>query len=219
MNKKIDYQKHFQECIEKLKNEREKVLENKCLSLNGRIMLFEYFKFGTLSSNIPRFSLYIGLHGGGGCPKEVNDQQWSNHKHLYDKWLNSSSVGPCIWFVPRAPENLWNMWHLSYINDMLDYVIQTFLVLELIDVNRVYLSGYSAGGDGVYKLGPRMADRLAGAAMCGGHPNGASMLSLRNCFFSIQVGEHDDAYNRNGVALEYSKQLENFKYFLKENLN
>ena len=78
---------------------------------------------------------------------------------------------------------------------MLDYVIQTFLVLELnrvylsgimfIDVNRVYLSGYSAGGDGVYKLGPRMADRLAGAAMCGGHPNGASMLSLKNCFFSI----------------------------------
>ena len=143
----------------------------------------------------------------------VNDQQWSNHKHLYDKWLNSSSVGPCIWFVPRAPENLLNMWHLLYIYDMFDYVIQTFLVLELIDVNRVYLSGYSAGGDGVYKLGPRMADRLAGAAMCGGHPNGASMLSLRNCFFSIQVGEHDAAYNRNGVALEYSKQLENLKYF------
>ena len=129
----------------KLKSDRVKVSENKCFSLNCRIMHFEYFKFGTLNSNTPRFSLYIGLHGGGGCLKEVNDQQWSNHKHLYDKWLNSSSVGPCIWFVPRAPENLLNMWHLLYIYDMFDYVIQTFLVLELIDVNRVYLSGYSAG--------------------------------------------------------------------------
>ena len=39
--------------------------------------------------------------------------------------------------------------------------------------------GYSAGGDGVYQLAPRMADSWAAAAMMAGHPNGVSPLSLR----------------------------------------
>lgn len=205
----MDYKNLFQNHIKNLKEERQKMLDNKKFTLNGRTMHFEYFKFGTIN-NSTRFSLYFGFHGGGGCPKEVNDQQWSNHKHLYDKFLDSLS-SPCIWFVPRAPEDAWNMWHLPYIDDMIDYVIQSFLILELVDANRIFLSGYSAGGDGVYKLAPRMADRLAGAVMCGGHPNGASMLSLRNCFFSIQVGEKDDAYKRNKVAKDYSNQLDKLK--------
>ena len=49
-----------------------------------------------------------------------------------------------------------------------------------VDPNRVYIMGYSAGGDGVYQLAPRMADRWAAAAMMAGHPNDASPLGLRN---------------------------------------
>ena len=76
-----------------------------------------------------------------------------------------------------------------------------------MDPNKVYYTGYSAGGDGVYKLAPRNADKLAGAAMCAGFPNGASVLSLRNIFFSIQVGADDTPYNRNKVAEEYGQKL------------
>ena len=28
-------------------------------------------------------SLYISMHGGGNCPKEVNDEQWMNQIYLY----------------------------------------------------------------------------------------------------------------------------------------
>ena len=41
----------------------------------------------------------------------------------------------------------------------------TAIVFEDVDPNRVYLLGYSAGGDGVYQLAPRMADRFAAASM------------------------------------------------------
>ena len=37
-----------------------------------------------------------------------------------------------------------------------------------VDSDRVYLMGYSAGGDGVYQVAPRMADRFAAAAMMAG---------------------------------------------------
>jgi poly(3-hydroxybutyrate) depolymerase len=42
----------------------------------------------------------------------------------------------------------------------------------LIDLNKVFITGYSAGGDGVYQMAPRLADHLAGGAMMAGHPNG-----------------------------------------------
>lgn len=29
-------------------------------------------------------SLYISMHGGGNCPKEVNDEQWVNQIYLYE---------------------------------------------------------------------------------------------------------------------------------------
>ncbi|MDA1015088.1 MAG: polyhydroxyalkanoate depolymerase, partial [Planctomycetota bacterium] len=71
--------------------------------------------------------------------------------------------------------------------------------------------GYSAGGDGVYQLAPRMADRWAAASMMAGHPNEASPLGLRNIGFTIHVGGRDSAYNRNRVAADWQKQLEVLK--------
>src|SRR5262249_20702634 len=82
------------------------------------------------------------------------------------------------------------------------------IVLEDVNPERVYLLGYSAGGDGVYQMAPRMADYWAGAAMMAGHPNGVSLLSLRNVAFALQVGANDSAYNRNKVGREYGEQLD-----------
>lgn len=68
--------------------------------------------------------------------------------------------------------------------------------------------GYSAGGDGVYQLGPRMADRFGAASMMAGHPNDASPLGLRNLPFMIWMGEKDAAYKRNEVAAAWGKKLD-----------
>ena len=53
-----------------------------------------------------------------------------------------------------------------------------------VNPNRVYIMGRSAGGDGIYQVAPRMADRFAAAAMSAGHPNEASHLCLRNIAFA-----------------------------------
>ncbi len=77
----------------------------------------------------------------------------------------------------------------------------------MIDVNKIFLTGYSAGGDGVYHMGPRMADYLAGAAMMAGHPNGVNLMSIRNIGYSIQVGGEDNAYNRKNEAIKNIRML------------
>jgi len=149
-------------------------------------------------------SLYISLHGGGGAPKRVNDRQWENQKRLYQ-------VKEGVYVAPRAPTNTWNLWHQGHIDRLFDRLIENMIVFEQVDPNRVYLLGYSAGGDGVYQLAPRMADRFAAAAMMAGHPNEASPLGLRNLPFTIHVGGNDGAYNRNQVARKWGKQLEELR--------
>jgi hypothetical protein len=146
-------------------------------------------------------SLYFSLHGGGGAPKQVNDQQWENQKRLYQP-------AEGVYLVPRAPTNTWNLWHQGHIDAMFDRLIENLVVFEGVNPNRVYLMGYSAGGDGVYQLAPRMADRWAAASMMAGHPNDSSPLSLRNIGFSIQVGGQDAAYNRNKVGAQWGERLE-----------
>ena len=81
------------------------------------------------------------------------------------------------------------------------------IVFEDVDPNRVYIMGYSAGGDAAYQIPARAADRWAGAAMSAGHPNGVRPDNYAALAFLIQLGARDGAYNRNKVAAEYGMKL------------
>lgn len=146
-------------------------------------------------------SLYISLHGGGEAEASVNDDQWENQKVLYQP-------DEGIYLSPRAPTDTWNMWHQDHIDPLFARLIQNFVVLEGVDPNRVYVMGYSAGGDGVYQLGPRMADHWAAASAMAGHPNEAQPFSLRNIGFTIHVGAEDTAFDRNLIAVEWRDKLD-----------
>ena len=182
--------------------ERKLEMSSKVVKLNDLEMPFWFKTFGEAPAN--GRSLYISLHGGGGAPAAVNDQQWENQKRLY-----APKEG--VYLVPRAPTNTWNLWHQAHIDRFFTRLIENFVVFENVDPNRVYVLGYSAGGDGVYQLGPRMADTWAAASMMAGHPNDARPDSLLNTPFSIQVGALDSAYKRNEVALKWGKQLDDLQ--------
>ncbi|MEC9048130.1 MAG: polyhydroxyalkanoate depolymerase, partial [Planctomycetota bacterium] len=146
-------------------------------------------------------SLWISMHGGGGAPARVNDGQWNNQIELYQPKEG-------IYVAPRAPTNTWNLWHEGHIDDLFDRLIENYVIDRGVDPNRVYLMGYSAGGDGVYQLAPRMADRFAAASMMAGHPNGVPMDGLRNLPFMIWMGANDGAYKRNEQAATYGERLD-----------
>ena len=81
-------------------------------------------------------------------------------------------------------------------------LIDDFVAVRGVHPAKVYLLGYSAGGDGVWQLAPRMPDRFAAAAMMAGHTNGVNTLGMRNLPFAMFVGGADAAYNRNKVVAE-----------------
>ncbi|WP_347159874.1 hypothetical protein [Pontibacter chitinilyticus] len=203
----------WQDSRQQLKAALAQEWQNKAFQAGSHTLKFKYKVFGEQPAD--GRSLYISMHGGGNASPEVNDQQWENQIRLY-------TPAEGVYVAPRAPTDTWDLWHQSHIDTLFDKLIEAAIVFEGVNPNKVYLMGYSAGGDGVYQLAPRMADHWAAAAMMAGHPNEASPVNLRNIGFTIHVGALDDGFNRNAVAQKWSLLLdslqqqdpEGYKYFV-----
>lgn len=135
-------------------------------------------------------SLFISLHGGGGAPAATNNQQWENQKKLYQPT-------DAVYLCPRAIQDTWDLHFVNEADAFYDAIIRYAVSALEVNPNKVYIMGYSAGGDGVWRLGPRMADHWAAASMMAGHPGDVRLESLRNTPFAIWCGALDDAYDRN----------------------
>lgn len=199
---------------DRIRMDREEELNTGVLNDGNLSMPFVIREFGEAPK--AGHSIWISLHGGGGAPKQVNDGQWENQKRLY-------ALEEGFYVTPRAATNTWNLWHEPHIDRLFSRLIEDLVVVKGADPDRVYVMGYSAGGDGVYQLAPRMADYWAAAAMMAGHPNDASPLGLRNVPFALQVGAKDAAYDRNKIGAEWGQKLDQlqeadpdgYKHFVK----
>ncbi|MFI3267391.1 MAG: alpha/beta hydrolase [Rikenellaceae bacterium] len=168
--------------------------ENRELTNGEYKMKFFYKIFGEMPED--GRAMYITMHGGGGTKPEANDKQWENQKKLY-----TPQEG--VYFVPRSPTNSWNMWHQGYMDGFIEKAIELAVINEGVNPNKVYIMGYSAGGDGTYQLAPRLADLWAAAAMSAGHPGDAQIESLRNLPFALYMGGKDTPYKRNDHARKW----------------
>ncbi|MEM7477686.1 MAG: transglutaminase domain-containing protein [Planctomycetota bacterium] len=182
----------------KMRKERKAEHEAKVIRQGDLEMKFAYTVFGDRPES--GRSLYISMHGGGGAPAALNDGQWRNQQRLY-------KLDEGVYVAPRAPTNTWNLWHQGHIDPMFTRLIENMILFEDVNPDRVYITGYSAGGDGVFQLAPRMADQLAAAAMMAGHPNETAPDGLRNLPFTLHMGANDSAYNRNKKAADWKKML------------
>lgn len=162
--------------------------ETNCITHGDLLMRYDVKTYGQKPAD--GRSLWISLHGGGNAPTALNDSQWENQKVLYQP-----AEGQYV--APRAPWDDWDMWFKPPIDSMFEELIRTMVIFNDVNPNKVYLLGYSAGGDGVWRMAPRMADHWAAASMMAGHPGDVNLLSLRNLPFMIWCGGDDAAYQRN----------------------
>ncbi len=188
----------YETIVAEQKEARAAELKAKSFTMGDKTMRWLEKTFGDTPAD--GRSLWISMHGGGEAPEQVNTQQWQNQIRLYQPEEG-------IYIAPRAPTDKWNMWHQEHIDPMFAHLIESMVALRGVNPDKVYLMGYSAGGDGVWQVAPRMADRYAAAAMMAGHPNEAQLFGLRNLPYAIFMGENDAAVNRNKVAVEKSAEI------------
>lgn len=150
------------------------------------------------------YPLYIAMHGGGSSDTpDANDEQWEIMQSYYSDNLDCG-----VYVAVRGVRDTWDTHFNPESYPLYDRLIRYMILTEDIDPNRVYLMGFSAGGDGVYAVGTRMADCFAAANMSSGHPNGVSVLNLYNLPIQLQAGEFDEAYDRNNVTADYGMELD-----------
>ncbi len=178
------------------------------LSHNGREMRFFMEIIGEPGEN-GLYPLYLTLHGGGGGPTEGNNDQWIDMLHYYKEAVESG-----IYIACRGITDTWDLHFQKESYPLYDRLIQAMVLNYGADPDRVYLLGFSAGGDGVYQVAPRLADRFAAVSMSAGHPNGVSLLNLQNCPIILQAGIRD-YYSEDGKrsvrAAEADEVLDSYR--------
>ena len=177
----------------------------KTIEAGGKKMRYRQVSMGNKPAE--GWDLFISMHGGGATAADRNDGQWRNQMDL----AGGYGAKNAIWVAPRAPTDEWNMWFREHLDPLFERLIQNMIAFEGVNPNRVYLNGYSAGGDGAYQMGPRMADAWAGVGMSAGHPNDASPMNLRNTPFALHMGENDGAFMRNKQARIWGERLDGLR--------
>ncbi len=180
--------------------EQKSEYDNRALHFKGKTMRFTLEKHGSAPEG--GYPLYIALHGGGAAGSGVNDSQWRDMATYYN-----SSVKQGIYIAPRGISDSWKLHSEDESYPLYDKLIESAILFDNVNPDRVYIMGFSAGGDGVYQITPRMPVRFAAANMSAGHHNWISFDNLYNTPFLIQVGELDSAYKRNRVAAENNLAL------------
>ena len=69
------------------------------------------------------------MHGGGGVPKDVNDQQW--HKMFEQYYKDHPEAGGYIYLALRAPDDVWNGFYDDAICPMVERLIRQFVEARL----------------------------------------------------------------------------------------
>jgi predicted esterase len=156
------------------------------------------------------YALFICLHGGGQGSQQMNDSQWKDIIPFESGGFQNGTIAVAC----RGITNTWNLHFVDESFPAITRLIEDYIIFRGVDPNRVYLMGFSAGGDGTYSLSQRIPHLLAACSPQGGHPNGVSTINICNCPIYLAAGEKDSAFKRNQVCVEYYNKImgQNGKY-------
>ena len=176
---------------------------------NNQSLKFTDFEVGNAGPS--GFCLIICLHGGGQGAASMNDSQWRDIIPFEKGGFKSGTIA----VAPRGITNSWNLHFVDESFPAITRLIENYIIFKNIDPNKVYLMGFSAGGDGTYSLSERIPYLFAACSPQAGHPNGVSTINLCNLPTYLAAGEKDTSFQRNEICVEYYRKIlaQNGKYY------
>ena len=156
------------------------------------------------------YALIICLHGGGQGAPTMNDGQWRDIIPFEAGGFKNGTIA----VAPRGLNNAWNLHFIDESYPAFTRLIEDYIIFKNVDPNRVYLIGFSAGGDGTYQVSEKIPYMFAACSPQAGHPNGVSTINLCNLPTYLAAGEKDGAFKRNKICVDYYNKIieQNGKY-------
>jgi predicted peptidase len=150
---------------------------------------------GTTGTGDRRWPLILFLHGSGGYGRAPADRNTASaseglaavEKGGLPKIMAGGLQVPAIVVAPQA--TTWWDQHLGALAALLDEIERSYRV----DPDRVYLTGLSAGGGGVWALLLREPERFAAAIPICGAGSRAGIQRLKDLPIWVFHGEQDEA--------------------------
>ena len=210
----MSYDKNLWNSIKnELKNDRTRQEEMRSKTIkcrNNQTLNFYDLEVGKPDSS--GYSLFICLHGGGQGAASMNDSQWKNIIPFEKGGFRSGTIA----VAPRGITNTWNLHFVDESYPAITRLIENYIIFKNVNPNKVYLMGFSAGGDGTYALSERIPYLFAACSPQAGHPNGVSTINLCNLPTYLAAGEKDTSFKRNEICVEYYKKIiaQNGKYYV-----
>ena len=111
--------------------------------------------------------LIVILHGIGGCGEDNKGQILDNDAII--DWVKAQDTGllePCCILAPQCPSEIPNlMWEIPYL-EVVNQIVDTVANEYSIDTDRIYITGLSLGGYGVWNLNRMYPDKYAAVVSC-----------------------------------------------------
>ena len=208
----MSYDKNMWNSIKnELKNDkkRQEEMKNKQINCQNNQSLRFYDKvYGKAGGS--GYCLFICLHGGGQGSAQMNDDQWRNIIPFENGGFQQGTIA----VATRGITNTWNLHFVSESFPAITRLVENYIIFNNVDPNKVYLMGFSAGGDGTYSLSERIPYLFAACSPQAGHPNGISTINLCNLPTYLAAGEKDTSFQRNQICVDYYKKIlgQNGKY-------
>jgi predicted peptidase len=121
-----------------------------------------------------RWPLLLFLHGAG----ERGSNIWRADIHGPSKYIAAHPDFPFIMVTPLCPSN--EVWSGAILSGLLDETVKKYRV----DTNRIYLTGLSMGGFGVWDLALAMPERFAAVIPIAGGGNDLAIVLAATGFAS-----------------------------------
>ena len=208
----MSYDKNMWNSVKnELKNDktRQEEMKNKTIKCQNNQTLRFYDKvYGKADAG--GYCLFVCLHGGGQGSPQMNDDQWKNIIPFENGGFKQGTIA----VATRGITNTWNLHFVGESYPAITRLVENYIIFNNVDPNRVYLMGFSAGGDGTYALSERIPYLFAACSPQAGHPNGVSTINLCNLPTYLAAGEKDTSFKRNEICVDYYKKIleQNGKY-------
>ena len=143
----------------------------------------------------PVVPLFVHLHGAGGRADSVKPGRVEIAAQTITArdWYEDH---PCVVLVPTCPPDPM-AWGKEQIQSRLEALIDDLVKNLPIDRKRIYLSGYSMGGQGIGKLIERRPEMYAAALFADGGPKESWVGKTKTAMWSYYSGERDSSNTEN----------------------
>lgn len=147
-----------------------------------------------------KYPLQVHLHGAGGTGISFKDFKANIRRQTVV--ANNSARYPFIILFPQLPGNnlTWKM-----LADPLDKLVEKVISQYPIDIQRIYLTGYSDGGYGALAFGAKYHGRFAAVAEVSGYydANLSELCALKDTPLYIYHGKQDQV-----IPLQAEQEVE-----------